>query len=70
VGYGNFMSLSTILKVILWQSVSLLDALSVHGDNHRPVAISGFILQALSQVNIYIFNLVTAIIDFDHWQSF
>jgi hypothetical protein len=41
VGYGNFMSLSTILKVILWQSVLLLDALSVHGDNHRPVAIIG-----------------------------
>lgn len=34
------------------------------------VETSGFILQALSQVNIYIFNLVTAIIDFDHWQSF
>jgi hypothetical protein len=34
------------------------------------VETSGFILQVLSQVNIYIFNLVTVIIDFDPWQSF
>jgi hypothetical protein len=34
------------------------------------VETSGFILQVLSQVNIYIFHLVTVIIDFDPWQSF